>query len=449
MQDDVFTGEQYEIVDFDVLEKAKENVQPLATGRRVTTLSQVLSTPHAQREAKLSATRNRLRINVELSFEDEDGDPLEAYSRLVNWTLENYPQGHTTESGLLELLEEATRVLKDHRGGKWKQEMKYLKLWLLYASYVEKPTVIYRFMIANEIGTNFALLYEEFAAVLERDGRKKDADDIYTLGMARKATPLDHLQNRYSEFQKRMLTNAVMPTASSITPSSTIASTSETRTSSGLQRTALATSRLALTSSSSSHAVATPQRTNSRLQVFVDPSGAEPDSADSVAGSAWPDLGTRKSRIKENIPEVKKLAGTTLKQSSRSKRAASGNSGTSNGAASTSGIVPYRDPDPTELSTPTPKSKRGFRPFVDSGEMAETAPPPTPAAPSFTPFRDEDIPASTSSSAATDAESVIKVKKAGMKQSVPTSEAEALRKAPLKNYELERDVTAFDDGTVL
>src|SRR6266576_394152 len=168
---DVFTDEQQDVVDFDVLEAAKENVQPLATGRRVTTLSQILTTPHAQREAKLYATRNRLRINVELAFEDEDGDPLEAYSRLVNWTLENYPQGHTAESGLLELLEEATRVLKDDRGGKWRQEMKYLKLWLLYASYVEKPTVIYRFLIANEIGTDFALLYGELAAVLERDGR--------------------------------------------------------------------------------------------------------------------------------------------------------------------------------------------------------------------------------------------------------------------------------------
>jgi len=159
------------IVDFDVLEAAKENVQPLAGGRRVTALSALLSTPHAQREAKLSETRNRLRINVEIALDDEDGDPLEAYCRLVYWTVENYPQGHSAESGLLELLEEATRALKDDRDGKWRGDLKYLKLWLLYASYVEKPTTIYKFLIANDIGTEFALLYEEHAAVLERDGR--------------------------------------------------------------------------------------------------------------------------------------------------------------------------------------------------------------------------------------------------------------------------------------
>ena len=168
---DVFSDDGPVIVDCDVLEAAKENVRPLATGRRVTALSTILSTPHAKREAKLLASRNRLRINVELALDDEDGDPLDAYCQLVYWTVENYPQGPSVESGLIELLEEATRVLKDDRSGRWRGELKYLKLWLLYASFVEKPTIIYKFLIANEIGTNFALLYEEYAAVLERDGR--------------------------------------------------------------------------------------------------------------------------------------------------------------------------------------------------------------------------------------------------------------------------------------
>jgi Mad3/BUB1 homology region 1 len=158
-------------MDGDLIEAAKENIQPLASGRRATALSAVLSTPHAQRESKLAAARNRLRINVEIALEDDDDNPLEAYCRLVYWTLENYPQGHSAESGLLELVEEATRVLKDHRGGIWRDDLRYLKLWVLYANHVEKPTVIYRFLLANEIGTGFALLYEEFSTVLERNGR--------------------------------------------------------------------------------------------------------------------------------------------------------------------------------------------------------------------------------------------------------------------------------------
>jgi hypothetical protein len=176
-------AEEYPIIDCDVLEAAKENIQPLAKGRRATALSAILATPHAQRENQLIATRHRLRMNVDLAMEDStpsddndgevdpDADPLEAYCTLVYWVVENYPQGHSAESGLLELLEEATRVLKDHQGGKWRQDLRYLKLWVLYASYVEKPTIIYKFCMVNEIGTNYALLYEEAALALERAGR--------------------------------------------------------------------------------------------------------------------------------------------------------------------------------------------------------------------------------------------------------------------------------------
>ena len=173
------------IVDCDVLEAAKENIQPLARGRRVTALQSLLTTPHAQRESRLAATRNRLRMNVQLALEnsandenneddaeeDEEADPVDAYCQYVDWVVENYPQGHSAESGLLELLEEATRVLKDHQGGKWRGDMRYLKLWTLYATYVEKPAVIYKFCMVNEIGTSHALLYEESAIALERAGR--------------------------------------------------------------------------------------------------------------------------------------------------------------------------------------------------------------------------------------------------------------------------------------
>jgi hypothetical protein len=168
---DVFGENSSEIVDCDVLEAAKENIQPLDSGRRVTSLSTILQRPLALRETKLSATRNRLRMNVEIAFEDSDDDPLEAYCRLVYWTVENYPQGHSAESGLLELLEEATRRLKDDRDGIWRSELKYLRLWVLYASFVEKPVIIFKFLLANEIGTGCALLYDEYATVLERNGK--------------------------------------------------------------------------------------------------------------------------------------------------------------------------------------------------------------------------------------------------------------------------------------
>ncbi|TEB34346.1 hypothetical protein FA13DRAFT_1789464 [Coprinellus micaceus] len=512
------------VVDFEVLERAKENVQPLATGRRVTALAGLLATPHAQREAKLAATRNRLRINVEVALEDEDGDPLEA-----------------AESGLLELIEEATRVLKDHAGGVCRGDIKYLKLWLLYGSYVDKPTIIYRFLLANDIGTDHALLYEEHAAVLERDGRKKEADEIYRLGIARKAQPLDHLKARYDDFQKRMMTNMSIPVVGPSRPTPQNPPRQALATTSSLP-----SSRALGSSNSATTSYQLPS--NSRMQVFFDPTGEE---AEAATGSAWKELDGRKTRVKENVPETKKLAGATIKQPGRAKRVAAAASGAS--GSSSSKIVPYRDAgadpmppppvvpatrsassripsssrriassstskakapakagfaifsdtaeetpspgvarasaskaraptkggfaifsDPKESSAPAPSklpvakakapAKAGFGVFADVPEpgpsaaasskakapakagfavFADTPEESSVAAPKFTPFRDEDEDTTSKATAVPVGDSIIKVKMSGLQAPVPTTEAEALRKDPLKNYST-NDVSDFD-----
>ncbi|KAI0266521.1 Mad3/BUB1 homology region 1-domain-containing protein [Gloeopeniophorella convolvens] len=454
--DDVFQGDQPVIVDGDLLEAAKENIQPLASGRKATALSAVLSTPHAQRESKLAATRARLRINIEVAIEDDDDDPLEAYCQLIYWTVENYPQGHSAESGLLELLEEATRVLKDHRDGIWRSDLRYLKLWVLYASYVERPIVIYRYLLANEVGTTFALLYEEFAAVLERNGRRTDADETYLLGINRQASPVERLQTKHREFQRRMMLAA--PVGATPQDSQPAAVTMTKRKVLGESATASKTSsRSTRAASGSTTATSGPQedvfgstaiapsrpKPNARMQIFVDPSGEEAQAAEDSAATSWNELGARKERIKENVPEVKKAGGTTLRQPGRQQRVASGS------GASVSRIPVFRDPAAapaeakTKLAQPAPVGDKdrarqkevvpktparvAFVPFRD--DVAET-----PATARFVPFKDEPTTPSTLSGTQIP-ESVMKVKKLGGGRGPSTSsEAEALRKDPLKNY---------------
>lgn len=150
---------------------------------------------------------------------------------------------------------------------------------------------------------------------------------------------------------------------------------------------------------------------NSRLQIFADPTGEEAESSTATAASTpWQDLGTRKTRIKENVPEVKKLVGTTLKQAGKSKRIASAS------ASSSSKIAVYRDPGsevmmppppsslPTKVSTlttattttgtraeapPKTPARSTFAPFVDSNPGHDDHNHVPPVTPRFTPFRDE------------------------------------------------------------
>lgn len=140
---------------------------------------------------------------------------------------------------------------------------------------------------------------------------------------------------------------------------------------------------------------------NARLQIFMDPTGSESHAVEASA-NVWTDLGTRKTRIKENVPEVKKLAGTTLKQAGRSKRIASGSGSLSSasGGVSSSKIIPYRDTAPADMAPPpVPAAKKGkdavprtpaksqITPFVDGKGGAELG--DVPITPMFTPFRDE------------------------------------------------------------
>ena len=207
---------------------------------------------------------------------------------------------------------------------------------------------------------------------------------------------------------------------------------------------------------------------NARLQIFVDPfvgggsgeGGSQSQAAEEeVAPTPWGELGTRKERTKENIPKVAKVNGSTLRQPGRQQRVVSAP------AASSSRIAVFRDPAPGEKAMPPPPA----RPNAAQGRGKEReAVPKTPArtpivplveveepaTPRFVPFKDEVVsvytlqrgrlrsqreiqPSTPSTSCGAQGaqvpDSVMKVK-AGTTGQLASSEAEALRKDPFKNY---------------
>lgn len=138
-------------------------------------------------------------------------------------------------------------------------------------------------------------------------------------------------------------------------------------------------------SASSSASQSAKSKSNARMAVFVDGVDGGEDTADT--GNAWPEIGTRKTRIKENVKEATKMAETTYKQrpiktNSRIER-----------------IVPYVDPEPEADDAEAPVS----------------------------------LSASTGLGSA--AENVMK-----QKLTKNASEAEALRKDPFKNYSEKVDI---------
>lgn len=158
------------------------------------------------------------------------------------------------------------------------------------------------------------------------------------------------------------------------------------------------TKRLALAPSKSSHkskarsisgglpptsSVSVQPRPNARPQVFVDPDGSEGRAVQTEEAVSFPDIGTRKARVKENVKEVSKMAGATLKQAGKSKRIAS--SGTA------PKFVPFRDPEPGENGNETEFMPPPPVPVNPSKKSQDNAVPQTPSRRSaFVPFRDSD-----------------------------------------------------------
>lgn len=176
-------------VDISLIEQQKENILPLATGRSAsqlvsnstltrTNLSAKLSLEHKKFKAQLDAIKTYDQAGV--WEEGTDGlskdeverlseDPLDPHHQYVRFVNGNYPTGASAESQLVRLLESATReFVGDER---YTNDPRYLRLWSMYAKNIETPEDCYRFLFAKGIGEKLALLYEEYAFVLEAAGR--------------------------------------------------------------------------------------------------------------------------------------------------------------------------------------------------------------------------------------------------------------------------------------
>jgi checkpoint serine/threonine-protein kinase len=306
-----------DLIDFEIIENQKENIQSLPSGRSAKALAQLYTPPltsgashtpsPSQMQDANSATR--LKFEKELMKIDDSDDPLDVYDRYVKWTLDAYPSAQNTpQSQLCPLLERATKAFQS--SAQYKNDVRYLKLWLHYINlFSDAPRETFAYLARHNIGESLALFYEEFAAWLEGAGRFTQAEEIYNMGIERDARPVERLIRKYGEFQHRFESRPQVPEPTSP---------------------ALPAVRPALAAkvdpfASASPSAASPQaqaqpRTAGRasrygkpkLAIFSD--GEEPArTGSSGSGEGWDSIGSLADRKKENTQEARPWAGETLK----------------------------------------------------------------------------------------------------------------------------------------
>ena len=310
-----------DLINFDIIESHKENIQSLPGGRSAKALASTFApislrpsgaTPGDTRNLN-DAIREEYELEI-ISIADSD-DPLDIYDRYVKWTFSAYPSAQATpESQLRPLLERATKAFQSTTH--YKNDPRYLKLWLNYIRFFsDAPRETFAYLARHNIGEGLALFYEEFAAWLEGAGRWNQADEVYKLGIEREARPAERLLRKFGEFQNRFK--------------------SRTQTGDEPSSPALPTVRPALVTKVDPFAISTPRSTDpqaprppsgiggsstsrggrQKLAVFSDTDGP-PSGGTSTFGEpakGWDNIGTVKERKKENVIEPRPWTGETLK----------------------------------------------------------------------------------------------------------------------------------------
>lgn len=143
------------------------------------------------------------------SRDTEQGCSLQDDVRHVNYSNED-PLGHwlkrlaTHESIPMRtrLLSEITSKFAD--SDVYRNDMRYLRTWLEYATLSPDPLQIFRWMVQRGIGSCRALFYEEYSAYLESRKLPNRAEEVLEAGMKAGALPVARLKLRLDELKERI-----------------------------------------------------------------------------------------------------------------------------------------------------------------------------------------------------------------------------------------------------
>lgn len=136
--------------------------------------------------------------------------------------------------------------------------------------------------------------------------RKKKADEIYRLGIARKAAPLERLKTRHQAFLARIMA----PPSGIVPDDEPVSAPSRPSSRSVLGQVGAPSSISGATTVPAASGSISRAPNSAKMQIFSDAEGAGED----MAPNEWEDLGTREARRKENVVEATPWKGAILPQ---------------------------------------------------------------------------------------------------------------------------------------
>ncbi|KAN0032410.1 hypothetical protein ACTFIV_006304 [Dictyostelium citrinum] len=179
-------------------ENTKENIVPLKTGRDPTKLA-LFAKQTNQSDEELEKEKQKFETIIN---EYQGEDPIDNWLKYIKWVQQSYPGGNMKEQ-LIVLLERCTRLFLSTE--KYKNDPRYLRIWITYADMCRDPIEVFSFLEVQRIGFYLSLLYEARAIVYENKGNYEQADKSFKQGIERKAQPIERLQQKHLDFERRLI----------------------------------------------------------------------------------------------------------------------------------------------------------------------------------------------------------------------------------------------------
>lgn len=190
-----------------VWELSKENAAPLQRGRNVAVLERSLADTDETRAVKEQAVDRFERLvhpseekDYQVAESSSSGDdPLIHWLGYIKFHQESFP---TNTHGQFLLMERCFRALSRFR--RYANDVRFIRLCCQYAEKTERPNEIFQYLYQQKIGCETAIFWIAWGFVAEKRQEWAFANDVYSKGIRKRAKPLEKLNKRYREFQRRM-----------------------------------------------------------------------------------------------------------------------------------------------------------------------------------------------------------------------------------------------------
>jgi hypothetical protein len=181
-------------------ETSKENAAPLQRGRNVHVLEtslQMDSPARRQDKEKMIQHYEALVRPSEDSHQDDD-DPLIHWLSYIKFHQDAFPSD--THAQFL-LMERCTRALLHVQ--EYKNDVRFIRVCVTYADKTSSPAHVFKYLHQHSVGTETALFWMAWAWVAETRGDYEFAEKVFRKGIQKRAKPLEKLQQRHRQFQRR------------------------------------------------------------------------------------------------------------------------------------------------------------------------------------------------------------------------------------------------------